>query len=104
MTALGETKSIAEWAEISGLTRGLIHHRIGKGMSPEDALFSPVIPKEKKKFRKSKISSHPAYRIALGLISRERMQRYRAAGMWYKIFELEDSKLQQFPQQEMKVV
>lgn len=85
---MGETHTFSEWAEISGVTRELIYYRISKGMSPEDALLTPVVVKEKKKFRDPKRSS-AAYKVALDLISRERMQRYRSVGMWYRIFTLE---------------
>lgn len=38
LTAFGETLTIAEWAERTGLHRGTIGSRIGYGMSPEKAL------------------------------------------------------------------
>ena len=38
LTAFGETLTIAEWAERTGLHRGTIESRIGYGMSPEKAL------------------------------------------------------------------
>lgn len=35
---LGDTRTISEWSEISGICRSTISHRIKSGMSPEDAV------------------------------------------------------------------
>lgn len=39
LTVDGETKSLAEWSEISGLDRGVIVYRLKKGLDPKRAVF-----------------------------------------------------------------
>lgn len=42
LTAFGETKPLAEWAPIAGISRSAIYQRIRvKGMDAEDALTAP---------------------------------------------------------------
>lgn len=38
----GEQKSIKEWSEIYSINRSTVYKRISKGMSPEDAITTPV--------------------------------------------------------------
>lgn len=42
LTLNGVTKSISEWAEVKGWTRGLIYQRIKNGASDEEALTRPI--------------------------------------------------------------
>lgn len=46
VTVRGETKTVAEWAEISGIGQLLIGYRIRKGWEPERAVFEPPNPKK----------------------------------------------------------
>ena len=45
LTLAGETRALAEWAEIYGLRRRLVAERIRSGWSTEDALATPARPK-----------------------------------------------------------
>lgn len=41
LTVKGETKTVAEWAEITGLAKDTILKRLRKGMSPQEAIETP---------------------------------------------------------------
>lgn len=41
LTIDGVSKTLAEWAEVSGVHHGTIQSRLGKSMSPKDAVFRP---------------------------------------------------------------
>jgi len=43
IAARGETKTLAEWLEIVGLRRETFYQRLRRGMSEEEALFTPRI-------------------------------------------------------------
>lgn len=55
ITANGETKTLAEWAEITGLRTGTISERLRHGWSPESAVLEPL-----KIIRKKKCSPDPS--------------------------------------------
>lgn len=55
ITARGETKTIAEWAEITGLRFGTISERLRHGWSEESAVLEPL-----KIIRKRKCSPEPS--------------------------------------------
>lgn len=42
LEAFGETRSITEWSEISGLSQGVITYRLQRGWSADDAVSVPV--------------------------------------------------------------
>lgn len=42
LTIAGETRTVAQWARISGLDFGTIYHRIRAGVDPYLAVFEPV--------------------------------------------------------------
>lgn len=42
LTIGGETRTVAQWARISGLDFGTIYHRIRAGVEPHLAVFEPV--------------------------------------------------------------
>lgn len=91
ITALGETRSVTEWSVISGIPRELIYARLRKGLSADKVLFTPV--RDKYKPRKPKTTNKVkdvSEKVIKNLISKDRMQKYRTAGMWYRIFQLED--------------
>lgn len=49
ITYKGETKNIAEWARITGINRGIIHHRIFElGWSVEESLETKPMKKQRK--------------------------------------------------------
>jgi hypothetical protein len=83
LTAFGETRTVAEWAAIAKVPRGLIYNRIQKGMTVDQALFTPVKEGAKKKSKKGQF-------VIMGWIGKERIRNYRFVGMWYRIFQLED--------------
>ncbi len=45
ISAFGETLPIAEWTERTGIHRVVIHLRLKRGWSPEDAVAKPVATK-----------------------------------------------------------
>lgn len=47
LTANGETRSMAEWAELSGLKLKTIHRRLEQGWTEQDAVTVPVITQRK---------------------------------------------------------
>lgn len=51
----GESKTVSEWSEITGLPRTAIRNRLQRGWSPEEALTTP--------------NSGPGYRLRDGVIS-----------------------------------
>lgn len=42
ITAFGETKTLTEWSELTGVKRGTIAHRLNRGNEPESALLLPI--------------------------------------------------------------
>jgi len=56
MTANGETRSMGEWAEVTGLSVGAIWNRIKLGWSDGDAINTPKVMRKR--------SSHKARRLA----------------------------------------
>jgi hypothetical protein len=89
LTALGETRTVAEWAAISKVPRELLYNRIQKGMTADQALFTPVKGRAAMKPRKIRVDPS-VHKAMLGMIGKERIRNYRMVGMWYKIFQLED--------------
>jgi RNA polymerase sigma factor (sigma-70 family) len=47
--ARGESKTVREWAEVSGVHAKAIHRRLGLGWTPEDAVFTPTAADRKDK-------------------------------------------------------
>ena len=90
ITALGETRTVTEWADISGVPRTLIYARLKNGMSVKDTLFTPVSIRSKKRPRFKRINN-PLEKMLMDLIAKERTRTYRYVGMWYKIFLLENN-------------
>jgi hypothetical protein len=90
LTALGETRTVAEWAAISKVPRELIYNRIQKGMTADQALFTPVKERAKKKSKKGQFVDTNSQKVIMGLIGKERVRNYRFVGMWYRIFMIED--------------
>lgn len=43
ITSGGETKTLAQWVEISGIGRSTISYRLAKGWAPEDAIFKALL-------------------------------------------------------------
>lgn len=47
ITAAGVTRSIAEWARVSGISADTIHSRLRYGWEPHEAVTEPVNPKKR---------------------------------------------------------
>lgn len=47
--ARGERKTIGEWSKVSGIGRTTIIMRLAKGLTPEDAIFLPLMREKKRK-------------------------------------------------------
>lgn len=42
VTAMGDTKTVVEWSEVTGIPAPTIYRRLNKGLSPEEAIAMPV--------------------------------------------------------------
>ena len=59
ITANGETHTLSEWAELTGVSYNAIYMRIRRGMAAEQAVLLPNQPKGHKRKKRGNCNEHP---------------------------------------------
>jgi hypothetical protein len=54
----GESMTLAEWAKHLGTTTNVLRNRLFRGMTPEEAITTPILPPGGSRYRGAKLSSH----------------------------------------------
>lgn len=50
----GKTRTVLEWAKLHGLKRETVYQRIRQGMTPEQAVTTPLIPQRERRYPKNR--------------------------------------------------